>query len=186
MKASAYHDASAGNNGGAYRSTDVDIEAASEGGYDVGWTSAGEWLNYTVNVSAAGSYTVGLRIASPSGAAVHVGFNSPSSVWSATSLPATGGWQNWTTVNVPVTLAAGVQQLTLLLRQRRRQPELDRSVTPSQRGAPPPPPPPPPPPSRYDTVGGDLEHPDQRQQRNARARRDGQPHGDRARGPRSS
>ena len=61
VKASAYHDTSSGNNGGAYRSTDVDIEAASEGGYDVGWTSAGEWLNYTVNVSAAGTYTVGLR-----------------------------------------------------------------------------------------------------------------------------
>jgi len=142
---SAYHDASSGNNGGAYRSTDVDIEAASEGGYDVGWTSGGEWLNYTVNVSAAGSYTVGLRIASPGGSAVHVGFNSPSSVWSATSLPATGGWQNWTTVNVPVTLAAGVQKLTLYFDSGGANLNWI-SVTPSSV-APPPPPPPPPPPS---------------------------------------
>jgi hypothetical protein len=32
--------------GGAYRSTDVDIEASSTGGYDVGWVAASEWLQY--------------------------------------------------------------------------------------------------------------------------------------------
>jgi hypothetical protein len=30
------------------------------------------------------------------------------------SIDATGGWQNWTTVSVPVRLGAGVQLLTLL------------------------------------------------------------------------
>ena len=50
----AYHDADAANSGGAYRQTGVDLEAASEGGYDVGWISPGEWLAYTVNVKAAG------------------------------------------------------------------------------------------------------------------------------------
>ncbi len=111
----AYHDTTAGNSGGQFRSTDVDIEAASEGGYDVGWIDAGEWLNYTVNVTAAGSYTVQLRVASPSGASFHVGFNGPSQgQWKTVSVPATGGWQNWTTVSVPVTLGAGTQQMTLL------------------------------------------------------------------------
>ena len=111
----AYHDTTPGNTGGAYRNTDVDLEASSEGGYDVGWIDAGEWLNYTVNVSAAGNYTVKLRVASPSGgAALHVGFNGPSQgTWKSVSIPATGGWQNWTTVSVPVTLGAGVQQMTL-------------------------------------------------------------------------
>ncbi len=109
----AYHDTTAGNSGGAFRATDVDLEASSGGGYDVGWTAAGEWLNYTVNVAASGSYTAQLRVASPSGATMHVGFNTASSVWVAIAIPATGGWQNWTTVTVPVTLAAGVQQMTL-------------------------------------------------------------------------
>jgi hypothetical protein len=109
-----YHDTSAGNTGGQFRSTDVDVENSAEGGFDVGWIGAGEWLNYTVNVTAAGSYTVQLRVASPSGASLHVGFNGPSAgQWKAVSVPATGGWQNWTTVNVPVTLGAGVQQMTL-------------------------------------------------------------------------
>jgi endonuclease/exonuclease/phosphatase family metal-dependent hydrolase len=35
-------------------------------------------------------------------------------VWSTVDIPATGGWQNWVTVNVPVTLGTGVQQMTLL------------------------------------------------------------------------
>ena len=60
----AYHDTTPGNSGGAYRNTDVDLEVSSDGGYDVGWTAAGEWLNYTVSVASSGSYTVGLRVAS--------------------------------------------------------------------------------------------------------------------------
>jgi endonuclease/exonuclease/phosphatase family metal-dependent hydrolase len=110
----AYHDTTSGNAGGAYRQTDVDLEAASGGGYDVGWFSSGEWLNYTVNVTTAGAYTVQLRVASPNGGTIHVGFNTASSVWNAASIPATGGWQSWTTVSIPVNLGSGRQQMTLL------------------------------------------------------------------------
>ncbi|HEX4346663.1 MAG TPA: carbohydrate-binding protein, partial [Vicinamibacterales bacterium] len=110
----AYHDTTPGNAGGQYRSTDVDIEASSGGGYDVGWTAAGEWLNYTVKPSSAGAYTVHLRVASASGGTLHVGFNSPSNVWTAVPVPATGGWQTWQTVTMPATLAAGTQQITVM------------------------------------------------------------------------
>jgi hypothetical protein len=110
----AYHDRTAGNTGGQFRSTDVDIETSSEGGYDVGWIDAGEWLNYTVAAGTAGNYTVQLRVAAPAGASLHLGFNTASNVWKVVSVPATGGWQNWTTVTVPVTLGAGTQQMTLL------------------------------------------------------------------------
>ena len=37
----AYHDTTAGNTGGQFRNTDVDIEAEPEGGYDVGWVGGG-------------------------------------------------------------------------------------------------------------------------------------------------
>src|SRR5262249_35216321 len=94
----AYYDTTNGNAGGSYRSGDVDIEAASEGGYDVGWTAAGEWLNYTVNVASPGSYDVQLRVASPYGGSIHVGFNGASGVSNAVTVPPTGGWQSWTTV----------------------------------------------------------------------------------------
>src|SRR5262249_44884047 len=110
----AYHDTTPGNSGGQSRNTDVDIELASDGGDDVGWTAAGEWLDYTGNVTAAGKRPRQPRRASPGGASMHLGFNSASNVWKTVSIPATGGWQNWTTVSVPVTLGGGVQQITIL------------------------------------------------------------------------
>ena len=111
----AYHDESAGNSGGAFRATDVDLAASSEGGYTIGWIGAGEWVNYTVNVAHAGAYTVQLRVAAPSaGGQLHIGFNGSAGSWTAVAIPATGGWQTWTTVNVPLTLNAGTQQITLL------------------------------------------------------------------------
>ncbi len=71
----AYHDSSAGNAGGHYRSTDVDIQATSDdgGGDNVGWIEAGEWLDYTVNVSSEGAYVLEARVsASGAGGTFHV------------------------------------------------------------------------------------------------------------------
>jgi endonuclease/exonuclease/phosphatase family metal-dependent hydrolase len=110
----SYHDTTPGNTTGTYRTTDVDLEVASEGGYDVGWTAPGEWLNYTVNVATAGAYIAHLKVASATGGALHVGFNRASSVWTTVAVPETGGWQKWVTIQVPVTLGAGTQQLTVL------------------------------------------------------------------------
>src|SRR5438046_2004032 len=57
-----YHDTDPGNNGGFYRPNEgVDIDFSGAGGSDVyyvGWTKAGEWLSYVVNVTAAGEYKV--------------------------------------------------------------------------------------------------------------------------------
>ena len=67
-EAIAYHDTTAGNSGGQYRGTDVDIQPSSLGGYNVGWTSDGEWLSYSINVTSGGP----VRVADPGGvAAVH-------------------------------------------------------------------------------------------------------------------
>jgi hypothetical protein len=109
----AYHDVSAGNSGGAYRSTDVDIESSSLGGYDVGWIDAGEWLSYAVNVAAAGDYTVQVQVASPgTSGKLHAQFGSVSSA--SVSVPYTGDWQAWSTVTLNVTLAAGPQTMKLV------------------------------------------------------------------------
>src|SRR5262245_39125701 len=110
----AYHDSSPGNAGGQYRQTDVDIASSSEGGTTVGWIDAGEWLNYTVNVTGTGNYTAQIRVASPWGGTLHIGFNRSTGSWTSVSVPATGGWQAWTSVNVPMTLTAGIQQMTLM------------------------------------------------------------------------
>src|SRR5690606_24085165 len=61
----SYSDTTHGNSGGYIRSDNVDIWVSSDlgGGYMVGATNAGEWLEYTVNVAAAGTYTINLRVA---------------------------------------------------------------------------------------------------------------------------
>ena len=46
----SFHDTTEGNSGDAFRNDDVDIEECSEGGYNIGWTDAGEWLLYSVEV----------------------------------------------------------------------------------------------------------------------------------------
>jgi len=108
----AYRDTTSGNAGGQYRSTDVDIETCSEGGYDVGWTTTGEWLNYTVNVPAAGTYSLDLRVASATGGSFYIHFNGVN-VTGTIAVPSTGGWQSWTTIHKTVTLAAGTQSMRL-------------------------------------------------------------------------
>src|SRR5262245_36400698 len=52
----AYFDTTFGNSGGAYRDSHVDVQLASDGGYNIGWIGAGEWLNYTVRVPSPGDY----------------------------------------------------------------------------------------------------------------------------------
>jgi endonuclease/exonuclease/phosphatase family metal-dependent hydrolase len=109
----AYFDSSSGNSGGAYRGGDVDLQATSEGGHNVGWTAPGEWLKYSVNVAAAGTYDIRLRVASPnSGTSVAVAFDK-SGLSQTVSIPNTGGWQVWRTVEFQGTLAAGQQVLTI-------------------------------------------------------------------------
>ncbi|HXB11964.1 MAG TPA: carbohydrate-binding protein, partial [Bacteroidia bacterium] len=99
----AYNDSDPTNDGGQYRTTEgVDVETCTDtgGGYDVGYTAAGEWENYTVNVNTAGVYTLQARVASNSaGNSLHVemdGVNISGSI----SVPNTGGFQTWQTVNV--------------------------------------------------------------------------------------
>lgn len=114
----AYHDADAGNNGGVYRSTDVDIAASGDtgGGYVVGWMAGGEWLKYSVNVGTAGTYTLEFRVASAgAGGTFHLEVNGVDKTGPLT-VPNTGGWQTWATVTkTGVSLAAGNQVFRLVL-----------------------------------------------------------------------
>jgi len=108
----AFHDLDASNNGGQYRNEAVDIESCSEGGVSVGWMDAGEWLEYTVNVAAAGTYTLELRVASPySGHTLHVEFGGVDKT-GALTVPNTGDWMAWQTLTkAAVSLSAGTQIL---------------------------------------------------------------------------
>ncbi len=97
----AYHDTTAGNSGGQFRVTDVDIEGTSDtgGGFNVGWFTASEWLEFTVNVASTSNYTLNARVASTGdGGRFHVEVDN-TNVTGSLDVPNTGGWQNWSTVS---------------------------------------------------------------------------------------
>jgi hypothetical protein len=109
----AYRDLDAGNNGRQYRATDVDIQRCGEGGFNVGWVGAGEWLDYTVNVAAAGTYTLTARVASPATGGRFRVLVDGVDLTGALQVPTTGGWQTWRDVSVAVTLPAGIRKMRL-------------------------------------------------------------------------
>jgi len=115
---SGYADTTAGNAGGKYRATDVDIESTNDGGsgYDVGWAFAGEWLNYSVDVTSAGNYDLDVRVASAgAGGTFHIEVNGVDKTGPLT-VPNTGGWQTWTTIRCPaVSLSPGPQVWRLVM-----------------------------------------------------------------------
>jgi predicted Rdx family selenoprotein len=114
----AYHDQSSGNTGGQYRQTDVDITTTSDagGGFALGYVQGGEWLKYSVLVTATDNYTLGVRVASSgAGGTFHVevdGVNATGPL----AVPNTGGWQNWQTISTgPIPLAAGPHVLRVVI-----------------------------------------------------------------------
>jgi hypothetical protein len=113
----AYNVTAVNGTGNSYRSDGVDLEATTDtgGGYDLGWTGAGQWFKYTVDVATAGTYTVGLRLAAPGAVTdgLHIDNSSGTNLSGDVNVPATGGYQAWTTVDATVTLPAGVQTLTV-------------------------------------------------------------------------
>jgi GH18 family chitinase/chitodextrinase len=104
----AYSDNTAGNSGNTFRTDDVDVEATTDAGagYNIGYTAAGEWLEYTVNVTA-GTYKLEARVAATlAGKSFHVEMNGVNI--GNISVPNTGGWQTWQTVTLSnISLTAG-------------------------------------------------------------------------------
>jgi hypothetical protein len=114
----AYHDTTAGNSGGVLRSDDVDLQSATDAGtgYKVKSAVAGEWLKYSVNVTAAGTYTITVRVASDgAGGRFHIEAGGVDKTGPLT-VPSTGGWQAWQTITKSgVSLPAGSQILRLVM-----------------------------------------------------------------------
>lgn len=85
-----------------------------DGGYNLINTTAGEWWEYTINLSEAGVYNIALRIASDvSNCQVHLEFDGVDKT-GVINIPNTGGLQNWQGVSVNnVSLSAGEQVMRL-------------------------------------------------------------------------
>ncbi|WP_222852928.1 carbohydrate-binding protein [Massilia genomosp. 1] len=118
LQAEDYSDAfdtTAGNSGNQHRTDSVDIETTSDagGGYNVGWTANGEWLAHNnITFPTSGAYTIAYRVAAPAaGGVISTDLNGGTIPLGSTSVPATGGWQNWTTVQRTIKVNAGTYNL---------------------------------------------------------------------------
>jgi hypothetical protein len=97
------------------RGDDVDIKNTADGP-TVGYTANGEWLPYTVNIQATGSYTPSFRIANgmTSSGSVHLELNG-SNISGPISVPSTGSWNTQTTITRPnLNLTQGTHTLKVV------------------------------------------------------------------------
>ncbi|UII26412.1 carbohydrate-binding protein [Fulvivirga maritima] len=78
------------------------------GGLNVGYIETGDWMAYnSINIPSSGYYQVEYRVASENGGSLSLDLNAGSTVLGNVSIPATGGWQNWTSVFQTVYINAG-------------------------------------------------------------------------------
>jgi len=99
-----------GNKGNSYRNDGVDIKADANGPYVMS-IEDGEWMQYTINVKAAGTYSVKFVVSSGS-ATGKLSLTNGSQTLGSIAIPNTGGDQTWQTVVLSgVTLNNGVIKL---------------------------------------------------------------------------
>ena len=115
----AYSDNDQVNQGVDYRAdTQVDIEQRPDAsnGHGVGWTRAGEWLNYTVDVARSGLYDLEIPVASnKQGGVFHLEFDGRDAT-GPISIPDTGSWQQLQLIHATgVQLQAGIQTMRAVM-----------------------------------------------------------------------
>jgi hypothetical protein len=82
------------------------------GGSDVGYVDAADWMAYyNINFPSTGAYKVEYRVASVSGGTLSLDLNAGAIQLGSVNIPATGGWQTWTTVSNTVNVTAGTYNL---------------------------------------------------------------------------
>ena len=95
----------------------VEVRGTTDGGGGqyVGYTDAGDWMDYRLNIAAAGAYVVDFRVAT--------GFEDSKlelrkgqEVLKTVDVPSTKGWDVWTTLTANVDLPAGEQVLRVYIK----------------------------------------------------------------------
>src|SRR5699024_1510297 len=108
----AYNDMDNGNTGGGYRDEDVDIHFGPDPVPAVGWTFAGEWLKFTVDIKEAGDYKVKMRYGVPDACTFRLEFDGENKTGTV-SVPGTGDWGIFQTAEFEV---HGLQEGTQVMR----------------------------------------------------------------------
>lgn len=83
--------------------------ADAGGGQDMGYVDQGDYLVFNnINFPTTGQYTIEYRVASgANGGTISSDLSAGTIQLGNTAIPATGGWQSWTTVSRTVTINAG-------------------------------------------------------------------------------
>jgi len=112
----SYFDSDPANQGGVYRNDGVDIVGDSTIGYKVGFTVAGEWLEYTIHANDANSYNWSARVsAGMDGSSFHILLDS-TNITGTVAVPNGGSWDTYTTLNgTTPALTAGDHTLRIVV-----------------------------------------------------------------------
>ena len=99
----AYEDNEAENQGAGssdFRADEgVDIDSNGEGGYVLGWTAKGEWIEYTVNVKYTDTYTWAAKVASgASGSAFNMSMDGKDIAGGTIEVPQGEDWKTYSLV----------------------------------------------------------------------------------------
>ncbi|RZA07734.1 MAG: carbohydrate-binding protein, partial [Moraxellaceae bacterium] len=92
----------------------VQLEGTSDAGsgQNVGWIDTGDWMSYpNITIPASGSYKIEYRVTSVGGGSLAANLNTNAVQFPTVAVPATSGWQNWTTVSQTVNINAGIYTL---------------------------------------------------------------------------
>ncbi|MCK9183323.1 MAG: carbohydrate-binding protein [Fibrobacteraceae bacterium] len=112
----AYYDKDSENKGGEYREDGVDITKDSAGNYIVGYTEAEEWLEYTVNVKAKGTYNFSARVSSGADNSSFMLFVDDKAIADTVKVPNGGNWDTYTEVSGKTSeIAEGSHILKILI-----------------------------------------------------------------------
>lgn len=114
----AYHVANPGNGTSSYRADAVNLETCSNddhcggNGQNIGWISAGDYFQYTRDVTVSGNYDVIVRTAGT--AAGQIELRMDGRLIGSATVPSSGGWQDWQDVPLyGIPLPAGTHTFTL-------------------------------------------------------------------------
>lgn len=114
----SFFDKDVENKGGVYREDAVDVGLldSASGGFVVGYTEEGEWLEYTVDVFKTGRFKLTLRAASGVENASVKFFVDDETVTDTVKIPSGGSWNAYDTVSVETSsIAAGKHVLKVLV-----------------------------------------------------------------------
>jgi len=109
----SYSDADVANQGGEYRQDRVDVVGTSDG-YGIGYTEAGEWLEYTINVAKDGLYAFDAVVSSGADGSSFRLLIDDQEVANLIEVPNGENWDDYTTVSgLTTSLTAGEHVLKI-------------------------------------------------------------------------